>query len=71
MMLNIQIDNPDLERNIRQTHGENSNSIARAFAEFIQQQKIKQDISVSVQQLDAGEGVLLSQVINDIRVKYE
>jgi hypothetical protein len=55
-MLNIQVDNPELERSTRQTFGEDSGSLVKAFAEFIQQQKIKQDIGVSIEQLGAGEG---------------
>lgn len=70
-MLNIQIDNPELERNIRQTYGEDTRSLAKAFAEFVQQQRIKQDIGVSIEQLDAGEGVPLEQAIADIRTKGE
>lgn len=56
-MLNIQIDNPELEQYLKQAYGENSQSIARVFAEFVQQQRIKQDIGVSIEQLEAGEGV--------------
>ncbi len=70
-MLHIEIDNPELEKSIKQTYGENSSSIAKAFADFIQQQKIRQDIGVSVAQLDAGEGIPMAQVINEIRTKYE
>ena len=70
-MLNIQIDNPELEKNIRQTYGDDSQSIANAFLEFIRQQGIKQDIGVSIQQLDAGEGLPLAEVMEGIRSKYE
>lgn len=70
-MLHIEIDNPELEKSLKQTYGDNSNSIAKAFADFIQQQKIKQDIGISIEQLDAGEGIPLNQAINEIRSKYE
>ena len=70
-MLNIHIDDPELEKNIKQTFGEDTRSIARAFSEFIKQRRIKQDIGVSIEQLDAGESVPLGDVINDIRKKYE
>jgi hypothetical protein len=70
-MLNIQIDNPEIENNIKQIYGENSMTIAKAFIEFIQQQKIKQDIGVSVSELDNGEGITLRNVIDDIASKYE
>ena len=70
-MLNIHIDNPELEQNIKQTYGEDTGSIAKAFLEFIQQQKIKQDIGVSIEQLDAEEGIPLDDVMKDVRARYE
>lgn len=51
-MLKIQIDNSELEENIKQ-------------------QRIRQDIGVSIQQLDAGEGLPLAQVMEGVRSKYE
>ena len=70
-MLNIHIDNPELEQDIKQTYGDDTKSIARAFFEFIRQQKIKQDIGVSIEQLESGEGIALGDVMKDIRAKYE
>ncbi len=70
-MLNIHIDNPELEKSIKQTYGDDSQSIARAFFEFIQQQKIRQDIGVSIKQLEAGDSVSLEDVMRDIRATYE
>jgi len=66
-MLTIQIDNPELEKSIKQIYGEDVSGIADAFSEFIQQQQIMLDIGVSIQQLDAGEGIVLSDVMNDVR----
>ena len=70
-MLNIQIDNPEIENNIKQIYGDNSGMLMNAFFEFIQQQKIKQDVGVSINQLDNGEGILLNDVIDDIAFRYE
>lgn len=70
-MLNIHIDNSELEQNIKQTYGEDTGSIAKAFFEFIQQQKIKQDIGVSIEQLDAEKGIPLDDVMKDARARYE
>lgn len=70
-MLNIEIDNPELEENLKQLFGSNQQSIARAFAEFVQQRKIKQDIVVSIAQLEAGEGLSLRETMQSIRQKYE
>jgi hypothetical protein len=71
IMLNIQIDNPEIENNIKQIYGDNSGMLMNAFFEFIQQQKIKQDVGVSINQLDNGEGILLNDVIDDIAFRYE
>jgi len=70
-MLNIEIDNPELEESLKQLFGNNQQSIARAFAEFVHQRKIKQDIGVSIAQLEAGEGLSLNETMQSIRQKYE
>jgi hypothetical protein len=70
-MLNIEIDNPELEASLQQLFGNNQQSIASAFAEFVQQRKIKQDIGVSITQLDAGEGLSLRETMQAIRSQYE
>jgi len=70
-MLNIHIDNQELEQTIQQTYGNDSKSLARAFFKFIQQQKIKQDIGISIEQLQSGEGIALRDMMKDIRGKYE
>ncbi|MGR9117533.1 MAG: hypothetical protein ACU85E_17445 [Gammaproteobacteria bacterium] len=68
-MLNIEIDNPELEANLKQLFGNNQQSIARAFAKFVLQQKIKQDVEMSIKPLDAGEGLSLTLVVQTIRNK--
>lgn len=70
-MLNIAINNPELEESLKQLYGNNEQSIAEAFADFVQQRKIKQDIGVSITQLDAGEALPLREVMQTIRKKYE
>ena len=70
-MLNIEIDNPELEASLQQLFGNNQQSIACAFAEFVLQRKIKQDIGVSIAQLDAGEGLSLQETMQSIRSHYE
>ena len=70
-MLNIQINNPDLEKSLKQVYGNNTESMAQAFLQFLQHQEIQQDISISIRQLDAGEGIPLNNAIQDIRSKYE
>ncbi len=70
-MLKIQIDNPELEKSIKQTYGNDTKSIAKAFSDFIQQQKLKQDIGVSITQLDDGKAIPMENVMRDIQTKYE
>ena len=35
------------------------------------EQKIKQDIGVSIEQLDAEEGIPIDDVMKDVRARYE
>lgn len=58
-MLNIQIDDPELEKSIRQACGDDS------------QARIRQDINMSIRQLDASEGLPLARVMEGVRSKYE
>ncbi|MBX3180523.1 MAG: hypothetical protein KF886_24510 [Candidatus Hydrogenedentes bacterium] len=70
-MLNIQIDNPELERCIEERYGGDMDSLARAFSVFLHHERVKQDIGVSIAQLDAGEGIPLTTAMREIRAKYE
>ena len=70
-MLNIQIDSPELEESIKQTCGDDPQSIAKVFLAFVRQQQIKQDIGISIQQLQNGEGIPLDEVVKDIQTRYE
>ncbi len=70
-MLNIHIDDPELEKSIKQVFGEDTRSIASAFSEFIKQRRIRQDIDISTEQLAAGESLPLNDVMAGIRAKYE
>ena len=70
-MLNIEINNPELEENLKQLYGNNKQSLVTAFADFVQQRNIKQDIGISISQLDAGEALPLQDVMQALRKKYE
>lgn len=70
-MLNIQIDNPELERCVKETYGDDMQSVARAFSAFIQQERLNRDIGISIAQLDAGEGIPMKAAMQEIRAKYE
>jgi len=70
-MLSIQIDNPELEKSIKQVFGDNENIIGNAFIEFIQLQKMKQDVAISIKQLDSGNAKSLKNVMKNVRAKYE
>ena len=69
-MLTITIDDPDLERSIRQAYGDNSRLLVDAFVEFLRQQRVREDIGVSIEQLDSGSGIPLAQVMAEIRRKF-
>jgi len=70
-MLTIYVKDPEIEKSIKQTCGDDPHIIARAFAQFARQQRINQDIGVSIEEIGEGEGIPLATVISDIRSKYE
>ncbi len=70
-MLNIEINNPELEESLKQLYGNNKQSLVTAFADFVQQRNIKQDIGISISQLDAGEAMPLQDVMQALRKTYE
>ncbi len=69
-MLTITIDDPDLGRSIRQAYGDNSRLLVDAFVEFLRQQRVREDIGVSIEQLDSGSSIPLAQVMAEIRRKF-
>lgn len=70
-MLTIEIDNPEIEASLQQLYGNNQQSIVNAFADFVQQRKIKQDIGISIVQLGAGEALSMGDVMQTIRKQYD
>lgn len=70
-MLNIQIDDPELEESIRETYGDDLQSVAEAFSTFVKQERVRRDIGVSITQLDGGEGIPLKTAMQELRAKYE
>lgn len=70
-MLNIQIDNPELEQFVRKTYGENTYPLAQAFMQFLQQQRIRQDVKVAMQQLDNQQGIPAKTAFEAVRNRYE
>ncbi|MGD0958729.1 MAG: hypothetical protein ABSB19_02855 [Methylomonas sp.] len=70
-MLQIEIDNPELELELKQVYGNNPRLTEKAFADFVSQNKIRDDINISIMQLDSGEGEFLTETMRAIRIKYE
>jgi hypothetical protein len=70
-MINITIDNPDIEQILEQTYGNNHGRLVKEFSQFIQSKKIKDDIDISIQQLERGEGIKLADAFNRVKRNYE
>jgi hypothetical protein len=70
-MLSIQIDNPELEAELKQTFGNNPQSVAKAFAEFLQARRVADDIQISITELGQGQVLKSTDVFNSIRARYE
>jgi hypothetical protein len=70
-MLKFQIDDIELEETIQQNYGENTDVLVKDFAQFLKQRQIKEDIAVSIKQLDKAEGMKIAGVMEVLRSKYE
>ncbi|MGZ8947516.1 MAG: hypothetical protein ACXW1W_19090 [Methylococcaceae bacterium] len=70
-MINITIDNPDIEHILQQTYGNNHSRLIKEFSQFVQFTKIKDDISISIQQLERGESVNLTDAFAQVKRNYE
>jgi hypothetical protein len=69
-MINITIDNPDIEQILQQTYGNNYSRLIKEFSQFVQATKIKDDISISIQQLEQGESVRLKDAFARVKQHY-
>ncbi len=70
-MINLQINNPELEKTIQQTFGNDNESLVLAFAEFLHKKKIQKDIQVSIQQLEQNKALTLERAFEQVRSRYE
>jgi hypothetical protein len=70
-MINITIDNPDIEHILQQTYGNNHGRLIKEFSQFIQTTRIKDDIGISIHQLEGGESIKLADAFTQVKRKYE
>ena len=70
-MINITINNPDLEKTLQQTYGDNHHRLIQEFSQFIQQAKIQSDIGISIEQLEQGKGIKLADAFQQVKALYE
>ena len=70
-MLKFQIDDSELEETIQNNFGNNTDRLVQEFVSFLRTKKIKEDVLVSVEQLNQGKGIPMSAVMEDLRNKYE
>ena len=67
-MLSIKIDNPEMEKSIQHVFGDNEQAMVNAFVEFIRLQTVKQDVAISIEQLDSGQKKSLQDVMKAVRI---
>lgn len=70
MMLSIQLNNPELERFIQDEYRGDENTLMRQFVEFLQFQKIKNEVKTSIEELDRDEFVGLDEAFEMATAKY-
>lgn len=70
-MLNIQIDNPDIEEDLKRAYGEDKSRLNQLFTEFLLEKRIKSDIEQSLRDIESGQVVSLQEVMQEVRSIYE
>jgi len=70
-MLTIEIDNPELEENLKQTYGDDNQSVKQAFIDFLQTQQVKQDVAIAMNEFSQDKALPMSTVFETIRVQYQ
>lgn len=69
-MLNIKIDNPEIEDFIVEKYGGSTDSLMRAFIEYIQTEKIREDVRVSEEEFEKGDYMDIDDAFKLIKAKY-
>jgi len=69
-MLNLQINDPELEDNLLQIYGNNKQSIIDAFSQFLQQQKIINDVIISKKQIISGDIIDIDTAFDSVIDMY-
>lgn len=70
-MLSIQIDNPELEAELKQAFGNNPQFVVKAFADFVQARRLADDIQTSIAELEQDKALKSADVFTFIRARYE
>jgi hypothetical protein len=70
-MLSIQIDNPELEAELKQAFGSDPQSVVKAFADFVQVRRLADDIQTSIAELEQDKALKSADVFTSIRARYE
>jgi hypothetical protein len=70
-MISITIDNPEVEQILHQTYGNNHNRLINEFSQFIQTRIIKEDIKISIQQLEQGKAVNFTDAFKQVKQRYK
>jgi hypothetical protein len=70
-MLSIQIDNPELEAELKQAFGSDPQSVVKAFADFVQARRLADDIQTSIAELEQDKALKSADVFTSIRARYE
>lgn len=70
-MLTIQIDNPEIEQDLKRAYGEDSANVSQLFAEFLLEKRLKSDIAQSLSEIEKGQIFSLQEVIQEARSKYD
>jgi hypothetical protein len=70
-MLTIQIDNAEIEQDLKRAFGEDKASLSHLFNAFLLEKRIKADLQQSLNDIDQGQVFSLQDVMQEARAQYE
>lgn len=66
-MITIEINSPDLEQELQQRYGKNSQAIAKAFGDFLLEKRIQNDLQHADQELQEGLEISISDAFTIVK----
>ena len=70
-MLTLQLNSPEIEAELKQHYGDNSQAIAQAFKDFLWEKRIKNDLKQAEIEIIEGKVVTAESAFQQVKSLYK